>query len=271
MKLIASDMDRTLLPNGNHRVSKGAMNKLKKELKKNKVKVIFVTGRYESLIKDGIDRYNTPKPEYIISLLGTVVYNYKKGQFIKDKQWENILAKDWKKYKRQDIENLLSDIKELKVQPAITLNDYKQSYYYNPKINIKKLINKIKARLKNKGIKAEIIDSIDVNRNTGLLDIVPQSGTKLSALNYVIKKMKIKKSDVLYAGDSGNDLLPLASGVFGVLVKNASQKTKDKLIKIATEKKLNNKIHIAKGSKKLNGNYASGIIEAAYKFGFFKK
>ena len=41
MKIIATDLDRTLMPNGNHQLSPGAMARFKRELKKNKVKLIF--------------------------------------------------------------------------------------------------------------------------------------------------------------------------------------------------------------------------------------
>lgn len=272
MKIIATDLDRTLMPNGNHRLSKGAMNDFKKELGRNKgIRLVYVTGRYKSLIVDGMKRYKTPKPDFIISLLGTIVYDFRKKDFTEDKEWQKKLEKDWRHYKRADVAKILDDIPEIWEQGKITLNDYKESYYFDiKKTDGEKIARKVGDRLKRMGIKAEIIHSIDVNRKIGLLDVVPKTGTKMAALNYLIKKLKVDKKDVLYCGDSGNDLLPMTSGVRGVLVKNASDKTKERLKNIVQRKKLKNKVHIAQGFKGFNGNYVSGIIEAAYKFGFFK-
>ncbi|MBI3291010.1 HAD family hydrolase, partial [Candidatus Falkowbacteria bacterium] len=87
----------------------------------------------------------------------------------------------------------------------------------------------------------------------------------------ILSKLKAKKTDVLYCGDSGNDLLPLVSGYYGVLVKNASSQVKQDLNRLAEHKNLSKKIYIAGGNfQDLNGNYVSGIIEGAYHFGFFK-
>ena len=271
MKIIATDLDRTLMPNGNHRLSKGAMEYFKKALKKNGVKLIYVTGRYKRMIKDGMKRYKTPKPDFCISLLGTVIYDFCKKDFVEDKEWQKKLEKDWKHYKRKDVAKILEDVKEIWEQPKPVLNDYKESYYYKLGVDADKLDKKIYTKLKKKGIKAVIITSTDVNRKIGMLDVVPYTGTKMAALNYLMKKLKVKKKNVLYCGDSGNDLLPMTSGVKGVLVKNASDRTKERLKKIVQRKKLGSKVTIAEGGfKGFNGNYVAGIIEAAHKFGFFK-
>lgn len=272
MKIIATDLDRTLIPNGNHRLSKGAMDFFKKKLKDKDIKLIYVTGRYKKLISDGIKRYELPKPHFCISLLGTVIYDFRKRAFKEDKDWQKKLKEDWKQYKRKDIALLLENLSEIKQQEKIKLNDFKQSYYFNPAINTEKLTQKIETILKSKQIKTEIITSIDVNRNKGLLDIVPETGTKMAALNYITKKLRADKNHVLYCGDSGNDLLPLTSGVKGILVKNASYKTKERLKKLAKQKNLESKVYIAKGNfKGFNGNYVAGIIEGAYKLNFFKE
>lgn len=270
MKLIASDMDRTLLPNGKEEMDPNSMKIFKNEIRKNKLGLVYVTGRYKSQIKDALERYDLPQPYFIISLLGTVIYDFREGKFDKIEEWEEILERDWKDYKREDIENFLQDISGIRTQENKKLNKYKQSYYFDLDCDIAAIKSKIKKRLGKRNIEAEIIESVDVNKRIGLLDIVPKSGTKISALKYIMKKLNVGKDRVLYAGDSGNDLLPLTSGVYAVLVKNAPRKTKERLKKVAKEKKIEDRIHIATGTEKLSGNYVSGIIEGARKFNFFK-
>jgi hydroxymethylpyrimidine pyrophosphatase-like HAD family hydrolase len=171
----------------------------------------------------------------------------------------------------------LSDIKELWQQPSNLLHKFKQSYYIKLSDNKDRVIKKIRSRLDKHNINATIIYSIDTRRKIGLIDIIPPNASKVNALNYVLRKLKVKKNDVLYCGDSGNDISVLTSGYRSVLVKNAAFSVKDEVLRLAEQKRLLNRVYLAQGNfvepskrLKLNGNYVSGIIEGAYHFGFFK-
>ena len=174
MKIIATDLDRTLMPNGNHVLSKGAMQRFAKELKKNKVRLIYVSGRYERLIYDGMKRYNLPKPNYCVANVGTTVFSYKNGELINDKNWQAKLAADWQNYRREDIRDILRPIKYLKEQELVKLNEFKESYYVDIKIDKKFILDKIKEMLQTKKVRAELIYSVDINRNIGLVDFLPK-------------------------------------------------------------------------------------------------
>lgn len=264
MKIIATDLDRTLLPNGNHRLSPNAYSIFKREIKKNKITLVFVTGRNKKQIQDSIKRYNLPKPQYVIADVGTKIYKYKNNKMLKMSSWDKVLENDWKKIRGEKINTLVSNIDELCLQEKTKLHDFKQSYYTRLLKNPNLLQKKIKMRLKKNNISSTVIYSVDVNRKIGLLDIMPKSGNKNTALQFLIKKLKVKKNDVLYSGDSGNDLGTFISGYNGVLVKNASENIKAQL-----KKHTKNNIYIAQGKDGLNGNYVSGIIEGARHFGFF--
>ncbi|RMD67438.1 HAD-IIB family hydrolase [Candidatus Pacearchaeota archaeon] len=281
MNVIATDLDRTLIPNGSHRQTKNAMSLFKKLIKKNKTTLIFVTGRNERLLRDGIARYSLPTPKFAVALVGTLVYKFENGKLKEDASWKAVLAKEWRNLTRKDIARVLSGIKGIKQQELSKLNDFKQSYYVPLSIKPSSLLSKVRAKLRAKKIKATLIYSVDVNRKIGLLDVMPPSGNKQAALEHVLKKIfktqRKEKNKVMFAGDSGNDIHALTSGYFGVLVKNASPSVKEKLLEIAKKKKLKGRVYIAKGNfvephsgKLLNGNYVSGIIEGAYRFGIFK-
>jgi len=106
-----------------------------------------------------------------------------------------------------------------------------------------------------------VIFSIDETNNIGLLDIIPKNATKLSALEYIRKNNGYKKEDIVYCGDSGNDILPLTFGYKSILVRNAINEVKKAVKSICFEKNCTDALYIAKGYGKLNGNYVSGIIE----------
>ena len=79
----------------------------------------------------------------------------------------------------------------------------------------------------------------------------------------------INRSEVVFCGDSGNDLHPLTAGFCGVLVKNADDQLVAGVRKaIAVNPGL--KVYFAKGDcRGLNGFYTGGVIEGAYHYGLF--
>ena len=111
--------------------------------------------------------------------------------------------------------------------------------------------------------------SFDSQSGDGLLDFLPNSATKQTALEYIAEEFGEDKADVVFCGDSGNDVFPLTAGFSGVLVRNAD----DQLVanvKQASEKNPGLKLYFAKGDfKGLNGYYTSGVIEGAYHYGIF--
>jgi hydroxymethylpyrimidine pyrophosphatase-like HAD family hydrolase len=114
-----------------------------------------------------------------------------------------------------------------------------------------------------------IVYSFDSQSGKGLLDFLPQSATKQTALEYVAARLGAAKADVVFCGDSGNDIFPLTAGFSGVLVRNAD----DQLVanvKQATEANPGLRVYFARGGfKGLNGFYTSGVIEGAYHYGVF--
>ena len=91
---------------------------------------------------------------------------------------------------------------------------------------------------------------------------MPRCAGKLCALSFIRKKSKIKAEEVLYSGDSGNDISLLSYMYKGVIVKNAAKEV------IEQVKAKNSKVYVAKGKYGLNGNYSSGIIEGMVHFGW---
>ena len=77
------------------------------------------------------------------------------------------------------------------------------------------------------------------------------------------------KTDVVFCGDSGNDVFPLTAGFSGVLVRNADDQLVAK-VKQVSDANPELRVYFAKGSfKGLNGYYTSGVIEGAYHYGVF--
>jgi soluble P-type ATPase len=101
------------------------------------------------------------------------------------------------------------------------------------------------------------------------LDFLPESATKQTALEYVAEEFGAAREEVVFCGDSGNDIFPLTAGFSGVLVKNADQQLVDNVHQAMRENP-QLKVYFASGDfKGLSGYYTSGVIEGAYHYGVF--
>jgi len=147
------------------------------------------------------------------------------------------------------------------------LNPFKQSYYVEHDRSdavLKQVDEQVKGRFDE-----VIIYSFDSQDGKGLLDFLPASATKLTALEYVAGEFGATKQDVVFCGDSGNDIFPLTAGFCGVLVRNADDQLVANVNR-ALDENPDLKIYFAKGGfRGLQGYYTSGVIEGAYHYGLF--
>ena len=96
----------------------------------------------------------------------------------------------------------------------------------------------------------------------GLLDIIPARANKLQAIRFLIQQERFSEERTVFAGDSGNDLDVLTSGLQSILVKNAMDEVREKAIETLTLKHLTHRLYLPKGNfYGMNGNYAAGVIE----------
>ncbi|MGD2084469.1 MAG: HAD family hydrolase, partial [Chromatiales bacterium] len=114
-----------------------------------------------------------------------------------------------------------------------------------------------------------IVYSYDSQSGDGLLDFLPQSATKQTALEYVAAELGQDKADVVFCGDSGNDVFPLTAGFSGVMVRNADEQLVSDVRKAAEANPSLRIYHARGGFKGLSGYYTSGVIEGAYHYGVF--
>jgi len=108
---------------------------------------------------------------------------------------------------------------------------------------------------------------VDETTETGLLDILPERATKLHAVEFLMKRVEVDEEHLVYAGDSGNDLPVLTSGLQAVLVANAIPEVRQQAQEGVRQRKCNNRLYLARGEfLGMNGNYAAGILEGLAHF-----
>jgi len=259
--LLCSDLDRTILPNGPQPSSAGAVALLHRLHQIPEFMLAYVSGRNKTLITQAIKEYGIPVPDFAIGDVGTTIYEPRRD-WRPWKDWTTEIASDWNHKPRLFLEQLLTDIHELELQEESNQNSLKLSYYTATNSDMTVLLDAIRSRLDGAGIKAAIIHSIDEEKDLGLVDILPQRATKVHAIRFLIKKTGIDESRTVFAGDSGNDLPALTSGLNAVLVKNASKDIRERALHHLAEKGWTNRLYTARGDfLGMNGNYCAGVLE----------
>jgi len=267
MKILATDLDRTLLPNGSWESDSEAISLFNDLTEKNDVLVIYVTGRNLALTEKAINQFRVRYPDILCGDVGTSIRKYEHGEWTLDDGWVEHVKRESPKWDAVAIRDAVSGVDGIREQESEHLNQFKQSYYVEHEKN-DQVLNKVEELIKGK-FDEVIVYSFDSQDGKGLLDFLPASATKQTALEYVAEEYGAAKEDITFCGDSGNDIFPLTAGFCGVLVKNAD----DQLVKNVKEAMNHNpqlKVYFAKGGfKGLNGYYTSGVIEGAYHYGVF--
>jgi len=260
--LLCTDLDRTLIPNGSQPESPVAKELFRRLVGHNEVTLAFVTGRHRALIEQAISEFDLPQPEFAIADVGTTIYQIDASGWRQSEVWDAHIAPDWHGLTHDDLYRLLSVFPELKLQEQEKQNRHKLSFYVPVDLNTRELHGEIDKRLKYGNINANLIWSIDGEAGVGLLDVLPSSANKLHAIRFLMRQQGFLDSNTIFAGDSGNDLDVLMSGIPAVLVANA-----DAELKKLTAAAAKDTFYIAKGGYLgMNGNYRAGIIEGVVHF-----
>lgn len=267
--LLCTDMDRTVIPNGIQIEAEGARQKFSEFCQQPHITLSYVTGRHLALMLQAVAEYSLPIPDYAITDVGTRIYQFKAGQWQVLDEWNRALDANWQDVDAQQIINELSMVDVLSLQEAEKQNAHKISFYVDlQKTNEVECLQRVEKALQPLNIKSNLIWSIDETTNTGLLDILPSNADKLHAIDFLKNLLKFSSNEVVFAGDSGNDLPVLESSIQAVLVANATQELQQQALYQSI--KLGNEAYFyqAKNAseKEAGGNYSAGILQGVFHY-----
>jgi len=267
MRILATDLDRTLLPNGSWPPDPGAIELFNELTEKHDVLVVYVTGRNLNLAENAIDEYGIRHPHVLIGDVGTSIRKYRQGGWEPHTGWDTHVKQTSPGWDADAVRMAVAGVDGLTEQEREHCSPFKQSYYVDHDRNeavLKAVDERVKGRFDE-----VIVYSFDSRSGKGLLDFLPQSATKQTALEYIADEFGANKSEVVFCGDSGNDIFPLTAGFSGVLVRNADDQLVADVRK-AADANPDLRVYFAQGGfKGLNGFYTSGVIEGAYHYGVF--
>ena len=268
MKILATDLDRTLLPNGSWPDDPGAIDLFNELTRKNDVLVVYVTGRNLDLTERAIREFGVRYPEVLIGDVGTSIRRYGSGGWQPHTGWETHVRRTSPRWDAEAVRSAVDGVDGLTEQEREHCGPFKQSYYVDHDRN-KDVLKAVDERVRGR-FDEVIVYSFDSQSGKGLLDFLPHSATKQTALEFIADEMGASKADVVFCGDSGNDIFPLTAGFCGVLVRNADEQLVAG-VRQAAEAHPGLRLYFAKGGfKGLNGFYTSGVIEGAYHYGLFR-
>lgn len=265
--LLCTDMDRTVIPNGMQMEDSQARRRFAEFCTHPGVTLVYVTGRHQALVKEAISEHGLPEPDFVISDVGTKIYRVVDHEWHGLIRWEEEIAKAWNGKGHEQIRQLLSPVSELALQEPGKQNTHKLSYYLSLDIDHTEVIARMERYLKDANVAASLIWSIDEPENIGLLDVLPRNATKLHAIEFLQRSLEYLLDEVVFAGDSGNDLPVLTSPIHSVLVANASVDVQRSALQRAAENGNSDALYLAKErGLGMNGNYAAGVLQGVWHF-----
>ncbi len=202
----------------------------------------IATGRrYEDVI-ELIENYGMPRPEVLMTSVGTEIYYGK--NFTSDRSWSKYINFRWEPEK---IRELLEEIEGMYIQDEIEQSTFKISYKVD--FEVAPNLNAIKRILREQKIRAKTILSHNM-----FLDIIPARAGSGLCIRHMAYKWSFPMEHILVAGDSGNDEEMLAGNTLGVVVGNYSSELS----------KLRNspRVYFAEA------HHAAGIIEGIHHYNF---
>lgn len=271
--LLCSDLDRTLIPNGEEPESPKAREAFSRLSARPELCLTYVSGRNELLVREAIRKYDLPEPDFVIGDVGTTLYRIEKrkpgSRWCLDAGWQQEIGADWISCNRDDVVGLMAGVHgmDFRLQEEEKQNKFKVSYYTDADLEMEAVRKRISILLQAHGISSTVIWSRDDGARCGLLDILPPKANKLQAIRFLMKQEQIPEKNTVFAGDSGNDLDALTSGLQAILVKNSADDVRKAALEELGAREITECLYIAKGGLHgMNGNYAAGVLEGLVHF-----
>ncbi len=267
MRMLATDLDRTLLPNGSWPADPDAIPLFNELTEKYDVYVVYVTGRNLTLAEAAIEEFGIRYPNVLIGDVGTSIRRYGADGWEPHPGWDAHVRRTSPRWDAEAIRGTVAGVDGMREQEREHCGAFKQSYYVEHERK-DAVLESVRERVEGR-FDEVIVYSFDSQSGEGLLDFLPRSATKQTALEYVAEELGQDKADVVFCGDSGNDVFPLTAGFSGVMVRNADEQLVSHVREAARANPRLRVYHAQGGFRGLNGYYTSGVIEGAYHYGVF--
>jgi sucrose-6F-phosphate phosphohydrolase len=164
-----------------------------------------------------------PKADYLVGGVGTELHDLRSDRNVPE--FAAQFGQGWNLVK---IERIVGELPGIERQPPEFLHPYKSSWFW-PRVDSTQL-GALRRRFVDEGLRVTVVYS-----SLRHLDVLPAEADKGNALAWLCRHLKMPLSEVLVAGDTGNDssmfLLPEVSGI---VVENAQPELFEAVVKLPT-------------------------------------
>ncbi|MEM9368467.1 MAG: HAD-IIB family hydrolase [Planctomycetota bacterium] len=237
VRCMATDLDGTLLPLVEDPAAMQAMRVLGDWFAVSKCPLVFVTGRHMASVVEAMDTFQTPLPETVLCDVGASCYQRVAIEqdgagddrfevagvaYVRQHSYDRALAKLTAGCDLNDVRSRIADLPGFRLQEAEKQGDNKLSYYVDAS-ELEASRERLEDYLSERELPLGVIASIDPFHGSGLVDVLPAGVSKAWALEWMCREFDLRPCEVLFCGDSSNDLHALTAGFCSGLVGNADR------------------------------------------------
>ncbi len=221
VSVLATDMDGTFIPLEGNEENRRDLEILCHELQKRGLELVYVTGRHYELVLDAIRSHSLPEPRWLVCDVGTSIYeSAPDGGHRTVAAYDKHLAEIVGRIHVGVLQELFSSVSELRIQEHEKQGQFKLSYYCDAEA-LGPLNAGVSQTLQDSRAPYRVIASVDPFTGEGLIDFLPEGVSKDYALRWWVDHTHRDEKEVVFAGDSGNDLAALTAGYRSIVVANA--------------------------------------------------
>ena len=260
VSVLASDMDGTLIPLEGEEANRRDLRLLCDEIRRQDLELVYVTGRHYQLALEAVTLHHLPNPDWMICDVGTSIYEAAPGRPHElDESYHAHLRGIIGSFGVGELTGDLSGLTGLRLQEPEKQGTFKLSYYCRAN-ELDRLATEALQLMRRASAPYRVIASIDPFDGDGLIDFVPKGVSKDSALRWWVQHTRRQLDDIVFAGDSGNDLAALTAGYRSIVVGNADRSIADEASHAHQSAGWHDRLYLAEQSA------TSGVLEGLHYF-----
>ncbi len=263
-RVLATDLDGTLIPLEGNLQNRRDLDVLRGHFEQDSVTLLYVTGRHLALIEDAMRQHNLPQPDWMIGNVGTAIYEKHPKGWSGLGSYEQHLGDLCGEMPAVRLKEIVSEFDGLTLQEDEKLSDFKVSYDVDQQ-QLSDLAARIKDKLADLNAPWSLISSVDPFTGDGLIDLLPRGVSKAHAVQWWCEHLGWSPTEVVFAGDSGNDWAALTAGYHSIVVGNADRQLAERVRSDHEQKQWTDRLHLAEAVA------TSGVLEGCIRFGLISE